>query len=353
MQTYSYGHDFGNAETCGVMYYKGQRLSRSIPSATAQGRLSELQGLGINLGKTDYVFKDVDGTGGEMYIGDLALTQSNLSFTGRGDINRYWSSKSRYLLLTVAASLIDDAEFALNIVTGLPVQTYIGDPESRQQVKRALEGKHTFALNGRVRCIHVTVERVIMEGAGALIVYGAKERGVQGVIDIGGRTTDLFAANMQTPVRQLCSGKPLGVEMAADLLSAHFQALYGRTLKADEKRDILYAHVSGGTRLYPTLYADGQPVYNLKALVQDAIQSVGSEVASFVSTVWNDSETGKVASSFAQVLIVGGGAYYFQEHIQRVIPNAKSISHPQEANALGYAALAERQLQQRLNIHIA
>src|SRR5947209_697068 len=119
METYSYGHDFGNADTCGVMYYKGRKLSRSVPSATAQGRLSELQGLGITLGKTDYVFKDLDSNAGEMYIGEIALTQSHLSFTGRGDINRYWSPKSRYLLLTVASSLVDDTEFGLNVVTGL------------------------------------------------------------------------------------------------------------------------------------------------------------------------------------------------------------------------------------------
>lgn len=352
MQTYAYGHDFGNAETCGVVFYNGRRSANSIPSATAQGTLQRLESLGVVLDKKDYVFKPTDGP--EMYVGQLALSQSDKSSTGRGDISRYWSARSLHLLLTVAASMIEDEEFGLSVVTGLPIQTYINDAESRNRVKTALNGKHTFYLNNKKRTIHVAVERVIMEGAGAIIAYGMKGNVRQGVIDIGGRTTDLFASNGQTPINYMCDGKPLGVELAADLLSANFQRLYGRPLNNDERRGILYAYPQHSNHTYPEIYVKGKPVTNLKELASQAIDSVGGDIASFVSTTWNESEqSGGVASSFARVLLVGGGAYFFHEQISKIIPEVQLASHPEEANALGYAAFAEGQFQRRQNIRIA
>ncbi len=352
MHTYAYGHDFGNAETCGMVFYNNKRLASSIPSATAQGTLQRLESLGVVLDKKDYVFKPQNGP--EEYIGKLALTQSDKSSTGRGDISRYWSTRSLQLLLTVAASLIDDEEFGLSVVTGLPIQTYINDAESRNRVKTALNGVHTFYLNNKKRTIHASVERVIMEGAGAIIAYGMKGNVRQGVIDIGGRTTDLFASNGQTPINYMCDGKPLGVELAADLLSANFQRLYGRPLNHDERRGILYAYPQYSNQPYPEIYVKGKQVTNLKELASQAIASVGNDIASFVSTTWNESEqSGGVASSFARVLLVGGGAYFFHEQIARTIPEVQLASHPEEANALGYAALAEGQLQRRQNIRIA
>src|SRR5258708_37954690 len=170
MHTYAYGHDFGNAETCGMVFYNNKRLASSIPSATAQGTLQRLESLGVVLDKKDYVFKPQNGP--EEYIGKLALTQSDKSSTGRGDISRYWSTRSLQLLLTVAASLIDDEEFGLSVVTGLPIQTYINDAERGNRVTTDLNVVHTFYFNNKKRTIHASVERVIMEGAGAIIAYG-------------------------------------------------------------------------------------------------------------------------------------------------------------------------------------
>lgn len=343
MQTYAYGHDFGNAETCGVLINRGRRLSNTVPSVTAQGSLEELDKLGVSKSSNDFVFKK-RGSSTELYVGDLALKQANMSFSGRGDISRYWSEKSLTLLLTVASSLVEDSEFGLNVVTGLPVQTYLGDPECRKKIKESLDGIHTFAVNGRVRTIHVKVERVIMEGAGATIAYGSRDKSAQGVIDIGGRTTDLFAAEGQTPLRPLCSGKPLGVEVAGDLLSTNFQQRYGRPLKTHEVRSILRAYAQENP--YPMIIARGRQVEGLENLTEDALRQVGNEIVSFVSSTWSESESGsEVASSFTSVLCIGGGAHYFFDLLRERIPNLQFVAHPEEANAYGYAVFAEQQLQ--------
>jgi plasmid segregation protein ParM len=254
----------------------------------------------------------------------------------------------------VSASLIDDEEFGLSVVTGLPIQTYINDTDSRNRIKSTLNGSHVFYLNDKKRTVHVVVERVIMEGAGAIIAYGMKGNVRQGVIDIGGRTTDLFAANGQTPINHMCTGKSFGVELAADHLSANFQRLYGRPLRDDERRAILYAYPAYSKYLYPEIYVKQQQVTDLKVLARQAVDVIGDDIASVVSATWNESEQGgNVASSFARVLLVGGGAYFFHEHIKKIIPEVQIASQPEEANALGYAAFAEGQLQRHSNIRIA
>lgn len=346
IQTYAYGHDFGNAETCGVLYSRDRKVSRSVPSVTTHGKLSELANLGIALEETDYVYKD---DLSELFVGSLALAQSKSPSITSGDTSRYWSRKSLQLLLTVASSLIPDQEFALNVVTGLPVRTYVDEPEARKRVRDALEGVHSFSINGVKRVISVKVERVIMEGAGALVAYGLKEKHRQGVIDIGGHTTDLFAATGQIPLRDYCTGKQLGVETAALALNRDFQGRYGRELSAHEIYAVLYAYA--GENSYPVIHARRGQVTDLKDMVERAVRDVGSDIASWIATTWNEAQTSQdVASSFARVLLVGGGAYYFHKDIERTIPNVKVAQLPHEANALGYAAFADGQLQRTIRI---
>jgi hypothetical protein len=146
----------------------------------------------------------------------------------------------------------------------------------------------------------------------------------------------------------MCAGRPLGVEIAGDLLSSNFQKKYNRPLKGQEIRRILraYAHQTE----YPVIKARGEEVTDLESLTKDALRQIGNEIASFVSSTWSESETGsEVASSFSSVLCIGGGAYYFYDQLHSRIPNLQFIAHPEEANAYGYAVFAEQQLQ-RLRI---
>lgn len=68
-----------------------------------------------------------------------------------------------------------------------------------------------FWLNGERRVMHVHSVKCMMEGAGALIAYGSNDDNtLQGVIDIGGQTTDLFLAKGQRPLSNLSRAKRLG-----------------------------------------------------------------------------------------------------------------------------------------------
>ncbi|HZU00847.1 MAG TPA: ParM/StbA family protein [Ktedonobacteraceae bacterium] len=336
--TYAAGYDYGNSDACLVAHANGERKSLTLPSATALGTLRELTDLGIRLGLRDIVYKD-EAT--EMYVGDLALRQADQAFTGRGDIRRYWSRKSGQVLVALAACLLDEERFDLHLVTGLPIATYLADAEARERVKAALEGEWCFSLNGVQRRVGVAVERVMMEGAGAGISYGFRE-GLTAIIDIGGRTTDLYVADGQVPLRHKCAGKPLGVELAADLMNATFERRYRHSLSVTDQRAILRAFVSHGKSRYPRVFVGGEPVEALAVLAEEALDQVGSEIASWIATKLNSTEGGIVAGSYerGRVLVVGGGAHYFLPAIQRVIPIASTVEAPEEANARGYAAFA-------------
>jgi plasmid segregation protein ParM len=355
LPSYSYGHDFGNAETCGVLFERGIQRTICLPSMTALGSLQELvQKRSVfhhQLADTEadvltsgeYVLEHA---GNELFLGMLALKQARNATAARGDIGRYWSTRSLHQLLAASGSLVPHSEYQLNVVTGLPVETFV-HADMRNKVKQALEGEHHFTLNGVRRLAVVHVMKTIMEGAGALIAYGATGGVMQGCIDPGGRTTDLFVAEGQTPILHLCRGKELGVEQVSSLLSSRFQAQYHRPLKPSETRELLHAHVS--KRAYPAIHANGVQVQadELHHWLAMALTTIGNDIASFVGTVWNTSESGAVGSDIAIVLLVGGVAYYFAEALKARMPHLTIPPRPELANALGYAALAD-ELSQRV-----
>lgn len=342
MQTYSYGHDFGNAETCGVTFIGKRKASKSVPTAIATGQFDRLVNIGYRMQENDFVFQWA-GKGTEFFVGDLAIEQANASFNGRGDISRYWSEKSLQMLLTVASSLISDSEFGLNVVTGLPVQTYLGNSECRKKIKQALEGTHEFYVNRRKRIVHIQVERIIMEGAGATIAYGSRGKERQAVIDIGGRTTDLFVAEGQKPYSQLCDGKALGVEIAGELFKSNFKDKYRYDVRDSLLKDIMHAYAN--KTAYPPVFCKGTPIADVEAKMIEAMNKIGDDILSFISSTWSSTEAdSQVASDFSSVLCIGGGAYYFYDRIREIIPHAVFVESPEQANAYGYCLFAEQQL---------
>ncbi len=337
MYPYSVGFDFGNSDTCVVLMGLDKAAkSLSIPSETALGDRERLQALEIKIKPTDYIYRDENT---ELFVGDLAITQGGDTFSARGDVSRYHSDIALHLLLTTTAALTpNESEIAINVVTGVPVDTFIGNTAIRRTVKNELSGSYNFSLNDVDRCTHVTIKSVVMEGAGAMVKYGLNGKVRQGVIDIGGKTTDLFVSNGQEPISSLCKSIPIGVENAYDQLNAQFESLYHRPLDRSELRDIMYSFI-GGKKPKP-IYANGVLVTGVTDLARNATNKVGIEIASNIAAYWRDNLAGRVASSLARILLIGGGSYYYKDPIQRHIPNVSVPGKPEMANAAGYCDLA-------------
>jgi plasmid segregation protein ParM len=358
MKWYPYGHDFGNAEIGGVTFLEQERVSHSIPTAFATVDTQALRGLGINT-STSLVFRFQD-EAISYAIGDLALEQHAEPWTGYGFIQRYSSTYSLRSLLAMAASLIPDTEFGVSVVTGLPAETYIKNMDMRQTIKKALDGTYTFTLDGghHWRTIHVEIALVVMEGAGALITYGDKttaKTAESAVIDIGGRTTDLYVARGQVPQTEYCKGKPLGVESATQILMNTFEAQFKRPLSRSEARAMMRAFASQGQLAYPdvTVYGKAIDSSHVERLAKEAVTQVGTDIVSFVASTWRQSDQGAVAASFKPVIAIGGGVYYFYTVLKEQIPHLARTTDPIHANAHGYCTLAARLLARKQQSHPA
>jgi plasmid segregation protein ParM len=350
MKWYPYGHDFGNAEMGGVVALAdGQLRARSLPTAFVKADIPALRNLGVDT-KSSHILR-LDGEELSYAVGELALQQAIEPWNGHGDIGRYASTYSLRGLLTIAGSLIPDAAFGLYVVTGLPAETYMKNTELRHSIKGALDGVHRFTLDhGQSwRTATIEVANVVMEGAGALIAYGDKQlskTAESAVIDVGGRTTDLYVARGQVPVTDYCRGKPLGVESATRLVQDAFEGTYDRPLSRLEARAIMHAYASHGKLAYPDLAVYGRLIEAslLERLANEAVTQVGLEIVSFVAATWRQSDRGAVAASFKPVLQIGGGVYYFYRVLKGRIPHLGRPADPVHANAQGYCTLAARLL---------
>lgn len=354
MKWYPYGHDFGNAEIGGVTVINGKTVSLSIPTAFAKVDPTALRNLGVNVDQSNVHVMRFEEEEAAYAIGDLALQQAVEVYHGRGDIQRYSSRFSLRGLLTIAATLIPDAEFGIYVVTGLPAETYIKNAALRSAIKESLDGTYTFTLNDEAtpRRIVVELATVVMEGAGALIAYNDRSSNKMtesAVIDIGGRTTDLYVARGQVPVVEYCKGKPVGVETATQMVMDSFENKYDRPLSLFESREIMHAYASqeqGEIARYPEISSYGQTIghYELERLVKEAVAQVGSEIVSFVASAWRQSDRDAVAASFKPVLNIGGGVFYFYSFLKKRIPHLTRPDDPIHANCIGYCTLAGRLL---------
>jgi hypothetical protein len=345
---YPVGFDAGNSETTTAVYTpEGQLETLTLPSYAGRGSFNDLRRfrkmrsaqVGNVLQPEEYVLHSPAIDQAEYFVGQLALAQSRFATSARGDINRYWSPLMLLLLLTVLGALVPDAEFEVSVVTGVPIETY--SDQNRRKMRAALEGEHQFTLNGRPRRAIVHIAKVIMEGAGAMIASGEDRSIRQAVIDIGGRTTDLYTADGQMPLISRCKGAALGVELVGDLVNQTFQDRHGRVLTPQETREIVRA-AGGSAPSYPSLYANGQEVsqIDLRRWTEGALRSVGRDITTFVSQTWASGEHGAVGTDLARVLLVGGGAYSFYPDIAQLFPHVAVPPQPELANALGYAAMA-------------
>jgi hypothetical protein len=346
LKVFGYGHDFGNSETCSVLTGHGYHQNRQIPSVFASGTWREVETMAAAAGRSvreylqfgHYVLSYVNDRdqSAEKIVGQKVFDDGLQPSTTRADRERYWRNNySLEALMVGSASANTEAAYGLHVVTGLPVHLY--SLENTRFVVDALQGTHTFKLNNEPRTMVVKSVQVVAEGAGALIAYASGENHIEGVIDIGGQTTDLYGAQGQKPIRVMCKNLHKGVAAAADLFSAKFAERYGRPLSLNICQILMRQHV-GQDRYLEIRDAQRRLVQpaDLGALIDYALDTVGQEIATFVAQAWADH-----LFDVERALIVGGGAYYFKSSIHARLPFAKSVPAPEMANAEGYARLAE------------
>ena len=356
IQKYGLGLDGGNTKVKGVTFINKVPITLTLPSVSTDGSIANLanarRAVGNNdfdhdedcLDKGEYILK-VKG-GSQRFIGDLASKEDRQASSGLGDPNRYWSSRMIEYALTCAGIAIQDHEFELYVVGGLPAGTFA--PETCNKYIKNLLGSYTFTLYGKEnhldsrerRCSIVDV-KVLREGAGASLTLAQKDGGIQGFIDIGGYSTDLYACDGFKPIGKMCTGIDIGVENITDLINNWYKDEYhvDADLSAKQRAEILKAAAHPLNFLYPTISVNRRVISSdeLQNWTHAAIDIVGQRINEHIVRSWKSGEKGLAAVDFNKVYVVGGGAYTLTEQINKIIPNTTRTQQPELQNVLGYA----------------
>lgn len=265
-------------------------------------------------------------------VGDEAVIQSR--FLKRRE-DRSWIKSDDYYSLFLAAltELTTATVIELRIVTGLPVAFY-GD---KTTLRDLLLGEHRPQRLDRHAQVFKVVEcRVIPQPFGCLLAEALDDRGgvvnhvymtgTCGVIDCGGRTTNLLSVSRLSEVVRESASVNVGawdaVRAVEPWLNTHCPDL--------ELRDhqIVDALIAREVKYY------GKPV-DLTEAVDAALEPMAEQVIAEATQLWNG------GAALDAILVSGGGALLLAPYIQAHFPHARVVGDPVFANAIGYWRFAQ------------
>ncbi len=267
-------------------------------------------------------------------VGEGAISQSR--FIRRREDRQWIESQEWYNLALAALTELTTAKRAeLRIVTGLPVVFY----DDRAMLRDRLLGDHRVQREERhAQTLKVVDCRVIPQPFGALLSVTLDDRGriidhdlatgAVGVIDVGGKTTNLLSVHHLSEIAPETSSVNKG---AWDAVRAIREWLARHCPGLEDLRDhqIIEAIIAREVKYY------GEPV-DLSAVVEEALEPLAEDVMAAVTHLWNGGAT------IDAILIGGGGALLLGPYICHRFRHARIVEEPVFANALGYWRFARR-----------
>jgi PRTRC genetic system protein D len=279
----------------------------------------------------EIVLAQPDGTA--WLVGHGAVEQSR--FVNRRE-DRAWINSEEYYRLILAAftELTTATAVDLVVVTGLPVAFYADKATLRDRFL----GEHRATREGRRTQVFRVVDcRVIPQPFGALLAEALDDRGrivdnalatgSAGVIDVGGKTTNLLSVNRLSEIARETASVNVGawdvVRAVRDYLVVHCPNL--------ELRDhqMVDAMIARQVKYYGELV-------DLGPAVDAVLEPLADQVIAQATQLWNG------GASLDAILISGGGALFLGPHIRQHFRHGRVVSEPVFANALGYWRFAQR-----------
>jgi len=265
-------------------------------------------------------------------VGQGAIEQSR--FLNQRE-NRHWIDTPVWYDLAMAAltELTSATVADLFIVTGLPVAFY----SDRKTVRDRLLGLHRVNREGRrAQSLTVSECRVIPQPFGALIAAALNERGQLvdqdlatgnvGVIDVGGKTTNLLSVNRLREVGRETASVNTGAWDAARELNDWFKL--NLPDKEFRSHEIMTALVTRKVRYYDERVDLSQQVASILA-------PMAEQVLAEASQLWNG------GAGLQAILVSGGGALLLGEYVKRQFRHARVVDDPVFANARGFFCFAQ------------
>ena len=280
-----------------------------------------------------HIILDLPGDG-TWLVGEGAIAQSR--FVDRRE-DRGWIASDAYrrLMLAGFTELTAATSCELAVVTGLPVAFYTAD---KDVLRNRFLGQHRAAREGRrAQLFQVTECRVIPQPFGALLAEALNNQGkivshdlatgAVGVIDIGGKTTNLLSVNRLAEIGRETASVNLGAWDVAravrEYLADHCPGL--------ELRDhqVVDALVKRRVKYF------GAPV-ELGDAIDAALEPMADQVIAQATQLWNGT------AGLDAILVAGGGALLLGPYLGRAFPHVRVVEDPVFANALGYWRFAQR-----------
>lgn len=265
-------------------------------------------------------------------VGQEAVAQSR--FLNRRE-DRSWIKSDEYYHLALAAltELTKATVAELRIVTGLPVAFY----SDKAILRGLLMGEHRATREGRrAQVFKVTDCRVIPQPFGALLAQALDDRGNVtdrdlamgnvGVVDVGGKTTNLLSVNRLAEIGRETASVNVG---AWDVVRAVRGWLADHCPNLDRRdHQVIDAIIARQMKYY------GEP-QDLGPVVDAALEPMAAQVIAQATQLWNG------GAGLDAVLVSGGGALLLGPYIKGHFPHARVVEEPIFANALGYYRFAQ------------
>lgn len=315
------GCDDGFAATDLVVYENGNVRRLKIPSRARSG-IHGTSVIGTADGQTAPCYKT---EGMQFTVGDLPDADT-------ADFANYPVSAMNRVIIHHALRLAGLGGKSVRIATGLPLSSYyrgaVANDEFIQAKRQSLLSVPVEPMDSS-ETANIVSHEVFPEGLAAWVDYALDDRGqvrvdlseTVGVIDIGGRTTDIAVV---LPGRNIDHARLGSVEIGAlnamDEVRIRILQKYGFELP--------HGHIENAIQT-GTIKAYGKPV-DVKEIVDPIMESVTQSILNAVNKI-----LGK-GIDIDKVLLVGGGAHLFKG-VAAHFPQAVIPDEPEYANARGFA----------------
>jgi hypothetical protein len=239
------------------------------------------------------------------------------------------------LFLAVLTELTTATRVELRIVTGLPVAFY----DDKATLRNLLLGEHRPQRQDRSAQLFRVVEcRVIPQPFGCLLAEALDDRGnvvngiymtgTCGVIDCGGKTTNLLSVDRLSEVARESASVNVGAWEAVRAVKDWLNARYPDRAEKIRDHQVIDAIITKG------LKNKGQPV-DLAPVLDDILAPMAEQVISEATQLWG------AGGALDAILVSGGGALLLGRYIQQAFEHARVVTEPVFANALGYWRFAQ------------
>jgi plasmid segregation protein ParM len=266
-------------------------------------------------------------------VGEIAIEQSR--FTSRPESRDWIESEEYQVLIRAALSLVASGNWSATIFTGLPLAFYGGDAQRLEQI---FEGVHHAEVNGNSLSVSVSECVAMPQPMGTLahaafdfngnIVNAAIAVGHIGVIDVGGKTTNILHASQMGDIARETASADVGVWDAMRAVRPVVEELCPDAGYSD--------HEISNAIVAKAINYRGQPI-DLREPLDEVLEPFARRIVTKAIELWPGG-----GATLNTILLSGGGAVLLKDRIEAQInhEDVRLADNSLFANAMGYYKLA-------------